>query len=172
MKFYSKEGKELNFGDVLTVIEDYTTRLGKVHTQLVTTVTKENINHLIESGYVVAKEDNCDNCCFETVYKRLSEKTGMTELELDNLFDKVYDIYPMATMQILLRQIAEILDEKYEDHISESNEIYVVNTINGKIVKVNKENIKNYKNFSAFRSMEDAKTACKVLKKLFKEMYK
>jgi hypothetical protein len=43
--------------------------------------------------------------------------------------------------------------------------------LDGRIYKVNKAHIKNYRNFAAFRSIEDAKTACKILREILKSMY-
>ena len=73
---------------------------------------------------------------------------------------------------MVLREIAIELDKKYEDHIENSPEIYVISMLDGKIAKANKAHIKNYRNFAAFRTIEDAKIACRIVKPILKEMFK
>lgn len=76
----------------------------------------------------------------------------------------IYDLYPTALFNILIREIALWCDLKYPDHISKSKEIYCVSMSNGNIFRANKESITSYKNFAAFRTYEDAKLACDILK--------
>ena len=42
----------------------------------------------------------------------------------------------------------------------------------GRITKANKAHIKNYRNFAAFRTVEDAKTACSIVRDILKELFK
>jgi hypothetical protein len=64
-----------------------------------------------------------------------------------------------------------MLDEKYEDHISKSEEIFVINITDGSIKRCPKSAITTYNTFAAFRTLEDAKYACKILKPVFKGIY-
>ena len=64
------------------------------------------------------------------------------------------------------------MDKKYEDHIENSPEIYVISLLDGRITKANKAHIKNYRNFAAFRTIGDAKIACNIVKELLKELFK
>ena len=81
-------------------------------------------------------------------------------------------ILPAAAFSMVLREIAVELDKKYEDHIENSPEIYVISMLDGRITKANKAHIKNYRNFSAFRTIEDARIACRIVKPILKEMFK
>ena len=81
-------------------------------------------------------------------------------------------ILPAAAFSMVLREIAVELDKKYEDHIENSPEIYVISMLDGRITKANKAYIKNYRNFAAFRTIEDAKIACRIVKPILKEMFK
>lgn len=90
----------------------------------------------------------------------------------DSWLSKLYQFYPAAAISILLREIAIELDLKYDDHIKESPEIYVISMSDGRIHKANKHRIKNYHNFAAFRTIEDAKEACSIVRDLLKEMFK
>lgn len=73
----------------------------------------------------------------------------------------------------MLREVAIVLDEKYDNHIENSKEIYVISSLNGEISKVKDLNkIKNFKNFAAFRTLEDAITAKKILEEPMKQLFK
>lgn len=73
----------------------------------------------------------------------------------------------------MLRGVAIVLDEKYDNHIENSKEIYVIRSLNGEISKVKDLNkIKNFKNFAAFRTLEDAITAKKILEEPMKQLFK
>ena len=78
----------------------------------------------------------------------------------------------MAAVNIVLREIACILDEKYPDHINKSDKIYIISTFDGRIHEVSKAYIKNYRNFAAFRTIEDAKIACNIVRDQLKDMFK
>lgn len=73
----------------------------------------------------------------------------------------------------MLREVAIVPDEKYDNHIENSKEIYVISCLNGEISKVKDLNkIKNFKNFAAFRTLEDAITAKKILEEPMKQLFK
>ena len=73
----------------------------------------------------------------------------------------------------MLREVAIVLDEKYDNHTENSKEIYVIRSLNGEISKVKDLNkIKNFKNFAAFRTLEDAITAKKILEEPMKQLFK
>lgn len=174
MKIYSKEGKELKMGDWVVETVEKRTPTSKIVQTTKMLLTPESIMDLIDAGMITLKEEKAENTSLtlDNVYTHITDKTGMPESEVVALLNNVHSIYPIAAVNIVLRALAEMLDDNYEDHISESEEIYSVTPLNGKIIPIDKSIIKNYKNFAAFRNMEDAKTACRVLKKLFKEMYK
>lgn len=73
----------------------------------------------------------------------------------------------------MLREVAIVLDEKYDNHIENSKGIYVIRSLNGEISKVKDLNkIKNFKNFAAFRTLDDALTAKHILKDPMKQLFK
>ena len=91
------------------------------------------------------------------------------ELNLGNL----YTIYPAAVFSILLREVSKLTKEKYDNHIENSNEIYVISCLSGEISKVKDLNkIKNFKNFAAFRTLDDALAAKHILKDPMKQLFK
>lgn len=72
-----------------------------------------------------------------------------------------------------MREIAIVLDEKYDNQIENSKEIYVISCLNGEVTKVKDLNkIKNFKNFAAFRTLDDALAAKHILKDPMKQLFK
>ncbi len=90
--------------------------------------------------------------------------------EAVNWLESINEEYPVAAFSIVLKEIAIDLDKKYSDNIRDSEHIYVISTVNGRVIEVNKADIRNYKNFAAFRTIDDAKFACKVLREPLKSM--
>ena len=79
--------------------------------------------------------------------------------------------HPGAVMSIVLQVIARALDSNYPDHISKSEEIYIVNSLNGKVQKVDKKVIRNYQYFAAFRTLDDAVFAAKTFNAIKQSLY-
>lgn len=129
------------------------------------TVTDDNINELVEGGLVVEKEITLSD-----VVERLIVKVGDVET-VDSMLATLEKGYPGALLNVYLREIALMLDEKYEDHISKSEEIFVISITDGSIKRCPKSVITTYNTFAAFRTLEDAKYACKILKPVFKGIY-
>ena len=107
---------------------------------------------------------------FEYYVAKIAERKGWKFERAYRWLEEIEQEYPIAAFNIVLKEIAIDLDKKYPDHISESEHIYVISTINGRIVEVDKTKIRNYRNFAAFRTVEDAKFACKVLRQPLKDM--
>lgn len=73
----------------------------------------------------------------------------------------------------MLREVAIVLDEKYDNHIKNSKEIYVISCLSGEITKVKDLNrIKNFKDFAAFRTLDDALAAKRILEEPMKQLFK
>ena len=85
--------------------------------------------------------------------------------------DDLTAISPSAVFSILLKEVAIELDKKYEDHISDCKEVFVVSLMDGRIHKVPRAHIKNFRNFAAFRTEEDARSACKILRNALKNLF-
>lgn len=137
------------------------------------------INTLLDASdkVVTCPCNNCVGCVEEDDSKagfyinKLAEQKGWKPKKVAGWLDSIYETSPTAAFTILLRVIAVHLDQKYEDHIEKSEEIFVVSNLDGRIKKVCKAHIKNYRNFAAFRTLEDAKFACRVLREPLKEMF-
>lgn len=104
--------------------------------------------------------------------ERFGKKLNMSPGEASKFLDVITQASEVAAFSMILKEIAITLDRKYKDHISNSEDIYVISTIDGKIMKVKEvKKIKSFKNFAAFRTLEDARTACRLLKPMLKDMF-
>ena len=171
------KGKEVNFGDVVTYhSKEVHPEVGVLEITISSILTEENLSMFKEAGVIkfVKEEEGVRdsiNTNVEYYIEKLAKRLGWSVVKTDKFLLKVHEIYPIAAFNIILREIAVELDKKYPDHIENSPEIFVLSTLDGRIVKANKSTIKNYRNFAAFRTLEDAKTACKILRNGLKWMY-
>ena len=182
-KFYLKNGKEVCLGNTLEITMKKHTDYGVVIVKQTVPVTKETLPQLLEQGVLTKKEGVSETGCDESSIRtkedalvqhyleKLAEKLGWKTEKVYNFMNRIHSIYPAAAMSILLREIAVELDTQYKDHINNSPEIYVISMFDGRITKANKAIIKNYKNFAAFRTLNDAKFACKVVRRFLKDMF-
>ena len=178
-KFQLKNGKEVRIGDSLAMI-------GKgpfSFNSFIFQVTEENLPKLLESGILKvkpAKEKKPDNDSTVTkvpmdlgyYIKKLAERLDWKESDMFAYLKTTSKIYPMATFSIILRVIAIELDKKYEDHISNSPEIFTISALDGRIHAVRKADIRSYRNFAAFRTIQDAKIACRITRSILKELFR
>ena len=179
-KFYLTNGKEVQIGDILTKVskvEDPFFGKGTVVHHIA--VTKNTLPKLLEAGIVtttkpvksVVKKTEVP-MELEYYIQKIAEKLGWKVEKVYNYLNSVDTILPAAAFSMVLREVAIELDKRYEDHIENSPEIYVISLLDGRITKANKAHIKNYRNFAAFRTIGDAKTACNIVKELLKELFK
>lgn len=103
---------------------------------------------------------------------RLARRMGWKPEKMAGYLSSLYEINPALSFAALLREVAIELDEKYEDHINNCEELYIISTMDGRTHKVPRAHIKNFRNFAAFRTLEDAKTACRILRDDLKAMFK
>lgn len=103
---------------------------------------------------------------------KIAEKKGWSIERAWGWLCGIERLSPIAAFNIIAREIAVDLDNKYEDHIENSEKIYAISPLDGRIHEICKGHIKNYRNFAAFRNTEDAKYACAILRDQLKEMFK
>lgn len=184
-KFILKNGKEVKMGDKLIKYGVVDAPFGKEVTVHEITMNEKTLPELIKAGVLTqvdcAHGADCPcrhrakgeapmdmNFYIEKIAARLNWKSE----KIYNYLNTVDSILPVAAFSMVLREIAIELDKKYEDHIENSPEIYVISMLDGRITRANKAHIKNYRNFAAFRTIEDAKIACRIVKPFLKEMFK
>ena len=183
-KFYLKNGKEVQVGDTITkVIKTKHPLLGEVTMVENVVVTEAALPKLIEKGIIttsLGSDSDVDKVLkpaeahmdLHYYVEKLAKKLNWKVEKVYNYLNTIDSVYPAAAFSMILREVAIELDKKYEDHIEKSPEIYVISMLDGKITKANKAHIKNYRNFAAFRSVEDAKTACSIVREILKELFK
>lgn len=183
-KFYLKNGKEVQVGDTITkVIKTKHPLLGEVTMVENVVVTEAALPKLIEKGIIttsLGSDFDVDKVLKPTethmdlhyYVEKLAKKLNWKVEKVYNYLNTIDSVYPAAAFSMILREVAIELDKKYEDHIEKSPEIYVISMLDGKITKANKAHIKNYRNFAAFRTIEDAKTACSIVREILKELFK
>lgn len=160
-KYVLKEtGKEVNQGDLL------------VRTETIV-INEETIPNLLKEGVLVVEGSDTDiDLDGDSILNHLANRIGWNRDNLKKYLENFNNINLTAVFSTLLKEIAIMMDEKYEDHISNSKEIYIINTIDGNITKLhNLSRVKNFKNFAAFRSYEEANLAKIALAPVMKELY-
>lgn len=103
---------------------------------------------------------------------KVGDKMNWNYVRTFEFLKLLYKINKAAFFSTILREVAIELDKRYEDHIKNSEEIYIISLANGHICKMDKKFIRSYNNFAAFRNMEDAKFAAKILRNFLRSMFK
>lgn len=174
-KFIAMEsGEEVKLGEKVgfaTTIE--LPFFGKVKSMKMCTLTKKLLKKLIDEGQVAILEECQDeqSILWNKVLSNLNAKTGWNDAKLSAILNTLKGVNLWAVLQIVLREVAIELDKKYENHINDSEHIYVISPQDGRIHEVNKAQIKSYKAFPAFRTVEDAKIACSFIGKELKSLF-
>ena len=184
-KFILKNGEEVKMGDKLIKHDVINTPFDKRLIIQEVIVNEKTLPELLKAGVLTpvgcahGTDCTCKPCAKNEVpmdmnfyIERIAARLGWKPEKVYNYLNSVDSILPAAALSIVLREIATELDKKYEDHIENSPEIYVISLLDGRITKANKACIKNYRNFAAFRTIGDAKIACKIVKPILKEMFK
>lgn len=163
-KFYlERTREEVTYGDSIRGF----TKEGDISVYTVITLTEKTVPELLKAGIIKAKPE----LTLDDVLKRISQRTGWEIKKLERVLNGVMELMPMAAFNILVRELAVILDEQYPDHINNCKKLYVISTLDGRIHEVCRAYIKNFRNFAAFRTIEDAKIACKILRPFLKDMF-
>lgn len=166
--YLASTGKEVAIGEKICghLVKDDTTSI------IVITINDSNIPMLKEAGILVTTPPTHTTPTMSKVIERLARKLSWKPQKVEGYLNTVASIMPMAAFNMVAREIATMLDEKYSDHINKSERIYCISSLDGRIHEICKKHIKNYRNFAAFRSIDDAKIACGILRDLLKEMFK
>ena len=137
-------------------------------------INKTTLPDLIKHGIIVTEGSDSDiDITIEGAIQHLANRIGWNKENLEKYLSNLYKISLAAAFEIVLKEVAILLDEKYPDHINNSNEIWVINKVSGGVQKLKDlSKIKSFQHFAAFRSLEDAKIACRITRDLLKEMFK
>ena len=102
----------------------------------------------------------------------LAEKKGWEPKKMVRYIENLTKFSPAAAAMVLLREIAIDFDDQHDGHIEDSEEIWTISMLNGKVEQVDKSKVKNYRNFPAFRSKAEAKEAHAILSKRLRKMFR
>ena len=136
-------------------------------------INKTTLPDLIKHGIIVAEVSDSDiDITIEGAVQHLANRIGWNKENLERYFSNLYKISPAAVFEIILKEVAILLDKKYPNHISNSKEIWVINKVNGEIQKLkDMSKIKSFQHFAAFRSLEDALVAKKIMAPTLQDLY-
>lgn len=173
--YFLTNGEKVTVGDVIEKIEEVEDPIfGKVQVRVSIPVNSVTIPTLTKEGILTTRE-SCESSVvpmeLEYYIEKIAKRLNWHPEKVCNYLNHTADVFPAASLSMILREIAIEIDKKYDDHIENSPEIYSISLLNGKITNINKAHIKNYKNFAAFRSIEDAKIACRITKDILKELF-
>lgn len=162
-------GKEVKMGEkLIKVVELFGVPLPVAQVE----VNETTLPDLIKHGIVVAEGSDSDiDVTIESAVQHLANRIGWNKENLEKYFNNLYKISPAAVFEIVLKEVAILLDEKYPDHISNSEQVWTIRMTDGKIVQITSP-IKSFNNFAAFRTLEDAIEAKKVMKEALADLFK
>lgn len=170
MKIYLKETKkEVTFGDVIVTKEAFTHEyFGKVEYTYEVTLTKENLQYFIDAGILYIEKEDSDkvtdyNELRNIIFTRMAKRYDWDENRLNRILKVLDSVHPSASVQMVLKEIAIMLDEKYPGHISRCENLYVISMGDGNIYPIKKDGIKSFRNIAVFRTVKDAEKAKKIL---------
>ena len=164
-------GKEVKMGEkLIKVVELFGIPVPVAQIE----VNETTLPDLIKHGVIVAEGSDSDiDITIEGAVQHLANRIGWNKENLEKYFNNLHKISPAAVFEIILKEVAILLDEKHPGHISNSKDIRVINKVNGEIQKLkDMSKIKSFQHFAAFRSLDDAKIACRITRDILKEMFK
>lgn len=162
-------GKEVKMGEkLIKVVELFGVPLSVAQVE----VNETTLPDLIKHGIVVAEGSDSDiDVTIESAVQHLANRIGWNKENLEKYLNNLYKISPAAVFEIVLKEVAILLDGKYPDHISNSEQVWTIRMTDGKIVQITSP-IKSFNNFVAFRTLEDAIEAKKVMKEALADLFK
>lgn len=173
MKIYLKETKEeVTFGDVIVTKEVFKHKyFGTAISTCEVILTEKNLQHFIDAGVLYIEKDIKEindkvinyNELRNTILTRMAKRYEWDENRLTRILKVLDDVHPSASVQMVLKEIAIMLDEKYPGHIRRSENLYVISMGDGNIYPIKRDSIKSFRNIAVFRTKEDAEIAKKIL---------
>ena len=103
---------------------------------------------------------------------RIASNKGWDLTKTAHYIENLTKFSPAAALLVILREIAVDLDDQHDGHIEDSEEIWTISLLNGKVEQVDKSKVKNYRSIPAFRSQGEAKLAHRILSKRIRRMFK
>lgn len=131
-------------------------------------VTDEMLDFLIKSGFVEQVDEPMDWFYYAN---HLADRMGANVEDLCADLSYLSNYHPMAFISVILREIALVMDRKYEGNIKDCQYVYSISSVTGEIRKIQTSDIKSFKGFAAFRYRKDATKATIILKEFFDKVF-
>ena len=167
MKMYLSTTKEpVTFGDTIVLENEFTHEyFGNVTSKTEVLVTEHTYKSLVKEGILTTENDiEIDyNTLRNTVISRMATRYKWDEKRLIRILQTLDSVHPAASIQMITKEIAMMLDEKYPGHISNAEDLYVISLADGSICPVKRQYIKSFRNIAVFRTVEDAEIAKNIL---------
>lgn len=156
-------GKEIKVGDVLTVTSN--TPFGKISSDIL--VTEEVLNKLQKHNLVYKESDK--SLDITSLITHLAKRIGWKNENVVKYLNSLDIMCPKAVFNVFLLEIAFVLDEQYEDHISKSDKFYILaHSKEGQMIVAEFPTF--IKDVPMFRNEEDATRALEFMQKVFPEI--
>lgn len=128
-------------------------------------ITAEDLELLTSLNVLEVKEESY----VQKAIEKMGLKTGLVYEDMESVLYTIGTINPWNLFQLLLKQVAILMDKKYPDHISKSDHLFYIsnmdNQVHELIVPRGQRNSINYSTISLFRSKEEAETALREINK-------
>lgn len=167
-KFKTFEGEEVKMGDTVeaTLIKEDLT------INVIGTLDESYLKFLLKHHLIKPEEDEVEYN-IDYFITRLAERKHWNIDNMHNYLKNVKSISISAFMNIMAKEVALFLNEGYQNHISDSKEIWIISMLNGEVLPIrDKEKIITYKSFAAFRSRKEAYFALNVLSPIIEELFR
>lgn len=128
-------------------------------------ITEETLNDFIEEGVIEEYEE----ITIPEVINHLGVRKGINSFEFINILN---NINKKATFIVLAKEVALIIDDRYEGHIKYSDELWGINTETFEpLFMASGEDVENspIDKYAAFRSKKDVLEAISILQPLIKD---
>lgn len=156
--YHHDSGKTIRVGQPLTV------GTGKNCVSFCS-VSLKDLDYLVEK-HLIGKEEISSSAPKDLGYYEglIAKVHNWDEYQQARFFSTLREVWPPLYYFIILRAIAEVMDDNYPDHIRNSKHIYTVSLITNSVYGVYKGAASSWQTFAAFRSIEEAEEARRILR--------
>ena len=153
-KFKLKSGEVAKLGDLIC---------------LSIVITENDIEPLKKLGLI--EELEVPEYTIKKVEEHLADRKGWSPENLHKYLQNLSKLNLASVFDILLKEIAIMIDSGYPDHINTCRKVYGVDKATGAIVPLEVKPYTVFDNFAAFRTIEEVRYALKVLEPIGSRIY-
>lgn len=107
---------------------------------------------------------------FKILTGSLADRKGWKRDNIIKYLDRLYSLCPSAVFDVLLREAAILADEEYEDHITDSDELYAISPVDFQVYQIDKDDNYYTDSVALFRSIAEAEEARDMVLNIMNEM--